>query len=127
VPSATADAAIPPELADEPFCYLITTGRRTGRPHEVEIWFALRGDRLYLLSGGLDRSDWVRNLRADPGVRVRLRDLVIEATARVVTDPTVEAAARRMLAAKYQGWREDAPMSRWARTALPVAIDPRRP
>ena len=28
-------------LADEDFCYLTTTGRVTGRPHEIEIWFSL--------------------------------------------------------------------------------------
>jgi hypothetical protein len=25
----------------EAFCYLTTTGRRTGRAHTIEIWFAL--------------------------------------------------------------------------------------
>jgi hypothetical protein len=33
--------ADPRDLADEEFCYLTTTGRVTGRPHEIEIWFAL--------------------------------------------------------------------------------------
>ena len=38
----------PHEHAGEQFCYLTTTGRVTGRPHEVEIWFAyppIRGAR----------------------------------------------------------------------------------
>jgi deazaflavin-dependent oxidoreductase (nitroreductase family) len=76
-----------------------------------------------MLSGGLDRSDWVRNLVAAPAVRVRVRDIEWQATARVVTGPEEDATARRLLAAKYQGWREGAPLSRWAGTALPVAID----
>jgi hypothetical protein len=29
-------------LGDEPFCYLTTTGRRTGRRRPIEIWFAVR-------------------------------------------------------------------------------------
>ena len=37
--------------------------------------------------------------------------------------PAVLARARRLLAAKYQGWKEGKPMSGWATTALPVAID----
>jgi len=34
-----------------------------------------------------------------------------------------EMLARRLLAAKYQGWREGRLLSAWARTSLPVAID----
>lgn len=29
-------------LGDEDMCYLTTTGRRTGTPHEIEIWFGIR-------------------------------------------------------------------------------------
>jgi hypothetical protein len=32
--------------------------------------------------------------------------------------------ARRLLAAKYQGWREGRSLSGWARTAVPIAIEP---
>jgi deazaflavin-dependent oxidoreductase (nitroreductase family) len=116
-----ADAAL---LHDESFCYLTTTGRRSGRPHEIEIWFAVRDGTVYLLSGGGDRSDWVRNLRADPGVSLRIGDRTWKARALLVEDPDEDAVARRLLAAKYQGWHESAPLSRWARTAVPVAIEP---
>lgn len=93
----------------------------------IEIWFGMPvdGSALYLLSGGGDGSDWVRNLRADPSVTVRLgrRDgEELGATARVIEATEEEDLARRLLAAKYQGWREGEAMSRWARTALPVAL-----
>jgi deazaflavin-dependent oxidoreductase (nitroreductase family) len=107
-----------------PFCYVTTTGRRTGRPHTIEIWFGERDGSFYLLSGGGDRSDWVRNIRAEPNVSVRAGDRVWPGVARLVGDPDEEAAARRLLASKYQDWREGRPLSRWASTALVVAIDP---
>jgi hypothetical protein len=44
--------------ADENFCYLVTTGRVTARPHEIEIWFAADGDTLYLLAGAGTLSGW---------------------------------------------------------------------
>lgn len=110
--------------ADLSFCYVTTTGRRTGRPHTIEIWFGAREGRLYLLSGGRTRSDWVRNLRREPRVRVRLGHREFDAVARVVADPGEDALARRLLAAKYQSWQEGQQMSRWARTALPVAVEP---
>ena len=110
-------------LAGEDYCYLTTTGRLTGRPHEIEIWFGVRGRSLYLLSGGGDRSDWVRNIAKQPQVRVRIRNSNFSATARQITDLEEETAAREMLASKYQGWRPGRKPSEWARTALPIAID----
>ncbi len=59
------------DRGEPPFCYLTTAGRVSGRPHTIEIWFALQGRTLFLLSGGGDRSDWVRNLRRDPAARPR--------------------------------------------------------
>jgi len=60
--------------ASEPFLYLTTVGRRTGRAHRIEIWFAARDGRLYLLAGDRERADWVRNLQANARVTVELRD-----------------------------------------------------
>jgi deazaflavin-dependent oxidoreductase (nitroreductase family) len=121
--SATAHAHLPDDAAGLSFCYVTTTGRRTGRPHTIEIWFGLAGRTVYALSGGGDRSDWVRNLDADPRVSVRLGEVTLAGRGRVVDDPTDEQLARRLLASKYQGWSEGKDMSRWARTALPVAFD----
>jgi deazaflavin-dependent oxidoreductase (nitroreductase family) len=106
-----------------PFCYVTTIGRRTGRPHTIEIWFGERDGTLYLMSGGGDRSDWVRNMRKEPKVSVRIGGEERPGVARFVDDPDEDAAARRLLAAKYQSWREGRPLSRWASTALVVAID----
>jgi deazaflavin-dependent oxidoreductase (nitroreductase family) len=107
----------------EDFCYLTTTGRVTGKPHQIEIWFGLRDRSFYLLSGGGDRSDWVRNLLKDPSVTVRVGKHIFSATARVITDEKEEKEARYMLAEKYNEWDEGKTLSEWARTALPVAID----
>lgn len=110
-------------LVDEDYCYLTTTGRVSGRPREIEIWFGIQNNTLYLLSGGGDRSDWVKNLRANPAATVRIAKHTFTGLARIVSDKQEDTLARRMLAAKYQGWREGHPLSDWARTALPVAID----
>ena len=112
------------DVGDEDFAYLTTRGRRTGRPHTIEIWFAASGGRVYMLSGGGDHSDWVRNLKAEPTVGLRIGSRTWMATARPVADPEEDAEARRLLAVKYQGWTPGRPMSGWARTALSVAVDP---
>jgi len=110
-------------LTDEEYCYLTTIGRITGKPHEIEIWFGLKVNTLYLLSGGMDRSDWVKNLLKNPSVTVRVGKHTFNATARIVTDEEEETTARYMLAEKYQEWEDGKTLSEWARTALPVAID----
>jgi deazaflavin-dependent oxidoreductase (nitroreductase family) len=108
---------------DVAFCYLTTVGRRTGRPHTIEIWFAAVGRTLYLLAGGRDRADWVRNLRAAPAVEVRIAAQQYQAVARVLEAGTEEdRLARRLLLAKYQSpGAHD--LERWGETALAVAVD----
>ena len=105
-------------------CHLQTIGRTSGRPRTIEIWFATDGTRIYLLAGGRERAHWVRNLRADPRVRVRIGGRTIDARARVISGEPGETEARRMLAAKYQGWTEGAPLSAWAAGSLPVEVVP---
>lgn len=111
-------------LGEEDFAYLTTIGRRTGREHRIEIWFGLSGGVVYLLSGGRDRSHRVLNLRANPWVRIEIGGVERPARAREVTDAGEDGRARRLLAAKYQGWREGAELSTWARTAVVVAVEP---
>lgn len=112
----------PIRWASEPFLYLTTIGRRTGRPHRIEIWFAAHGRRLYLLAGGRERADWVRNLQVNPRVTVELRDEVHVGTARVLEAGTADdQLARELLLAKYGG--TDGSLDEWGCTSLPVVVE----
>ena len=113
--------------AADSVCHLQTIGRSSGHPRTIEIWFATDSERVYLLAGGRERAHWVRNLIADPHVRVRIGGRTLDATARVIEGEEREPIARRLLAAKYQGWSEGRPLSRWAANSLPVEITPERP
>ena len=110
-------------LAAESFCYLTTRGRVTDRPHEIEIWFSLVPETrtLYMLAGGGDRADWVRNLRREPAVTVRVSGERLKGKARVVEDGEEDELARRLLVEKYE--RSPGGLSGWRRRALPVAVD----
>jgi deazaflavin-dependent oxidoreductase (nitroreductase family) len=115
---------VPPDLgalAGEDFCYLTTTGRVTGRPHEIEIWFAIEGRTLYMLSDGRDGSDWVKNLQRTPEVAVRIANERIEGQARVVEDAGEDELARQLLVEKYES--NPGSLANWRRTALPVAVE----
>lgn len=119
----TDNPLLPPPLAGEDYCYLITTGRVTGKPHEIEIWFGLIGSTLYLLSGGMDKSDWVKNLLKNPSVIVRIGKRTFKAVSRLVKEEEEETTARNLLADKYNERRANGSLSKWARTALVVGID----
>jgi deazaflavin-dependent oxidoreductase (nitroreductase family) len=109
-------------LAAQTFCYVTTTGRRTGIPRRIEIWFAMDDGTIYLLSGGGDRSDWVRNMIHTPDVTVRIGDQTFGGRARIVSDPSEDRTARNLLFAKYDPtYAGD--LTSWRDTALPVAID----
>ncbi len=119
-----------PDLA-APFAYLETTGRTTGKPHEIEIWFAGEtgddGDagRLYLMAGGRDRADWVKNVRRTPHVRIRIAGRWYGGTARVIEGEAGEVRARSLVCAKYMRYdpaRDSELPSGWCSEALPVAI-----
>jgi deazaflavin-dependent oxidoreductase (nitroreductase family) len=117
--------ALGSELTRPAVCELETIGRRSGQPRRIEIWFAADPelDRIYLLAGGRDRAHWVRNIRRDGRVRVRIGARWFDGLAAEVTSDPDDGLARRLLAAKYQGWVSGAPLSAWARESLPVAID----
>jgi deazaflavin-dependent oxidoreductase (nitroreductase family) len=111
------------KLAAEEYCYLTTTGRVSGRLHEIEIWFGAKDSSIYLLSGGGDRSDWVRNLLKNPAVKVHIAKHHFNGIARLVKEEQEELSARYMLAEKYQEWEDGRTLSEWARTALVVGIE----
>jgi deazaflavin-dependent oxidoreductase (nitroreductase family) len=110
-------------LAALDICHLETIGRVSGQPRLVELWFAAAGDHVYFLSGGRDGSDWVRNLAAEPAVRLRLGDRWFRGRAVWIEDASDEGAAREALDAKYHAWREGWPLTGWARRSLPVRLD----
>ncbi len=111
-------------LAREEFCYLTTIGRVTGKPHEIEIWFALDGTTLYMLAGGRHTADWVKNIERSPAVKVRIADQAFDGHGRVVDEASDEAIrARTLVGSKYGEWQPGQPKRGWTWEALPVAVD----
>ncbi|MGH2561309.1 MAG: nitroreductase/quinone reductase family protein, partial [Thermomicrobiales bacterium] len=80
------------------------------------------GGTLYILSGGRDRSDWVKNVKREPGVSIRIDGQTFAGTAEIVEGTEEDLIARQTVVAKYYGWREGPLPNAWARESLPVAI-----
>jgi deazaflavin-dependent oxidoreductase (nitroreductase family) len=60
-------------------------GRKTGKPHEVTIWFVLDGDRLYIGTANVNRQ-WVRNVQKTPKIKLAMGGETFEGNARFLTD-----------------------------------------
>jgi deazaflavin-dependent oxidoreductase (nitroreductase family) len=90
------------------FLYLTTTGRRTGSAREIEIWFTERGGHFYIIAEHGERANWVRNIRANPRVHVRVGDRRLKGTARLVADerePELARVVKALSDVKY-GWSD---------------------
>ena len=111
-----------PAEAAAPVCVLETIGRTSGEARRLEIWFATDGSTVFVLAGGRERAHWVRNLRANPAARVRIRGRWIEGTSRELAGTADDATARRLIAEKYR-LAEDGGYDEWLRTSLAVGID----
>ena len=109
-------------LADTEYCYLTTTGRRSGEPHRMEIWFVAHDDGAFLLSD-TGRSDWYRNLEARPEVSLEIGGERRDTMARPVSaDDAANAVVRAAMVAKYQpGYEED--LAEWSVRAFLVRIE----
>jgi hypothetical protein len=100
--------------------YIRTTGRHTGAPRPVHLWFAYEDGHVFLLSlvhedGG--HTHWYRNLRKDPECLLDLADRRYRAVAvSMDPDPELEARIRSMFREKYgerpyRRWFGDEPMT----------------
>lgn len=68
-----ARAALARGLAPATYALLETTGRRSGLPRQIPVANGLQGNVFWLIAGLGEEAQYVRNLRADPRVRVKAR------------------------------------------------------
>ena len=91
-------------MTEPPYLYLTTTGRKSGHPHEIEIWFVAHDGGYYLVSEKREQADWVQNIVHNPAVTFRVGEQSFTGNGRIVTaatDPELVAAVSRLMAAKY--------------------------
>jgi len=88
------------------FLYLITKGRRSGAPREIEIWFTQHDGRYYVIAEHGRRAQWVRNIMAHPEVSFRVGDKAFAGRSRVIDperDPHLHRTVQKLSETKY-GW-----------------------
>jgi deazaflavin-dependent oxidoreductase (nitroreductase family) len=66
---------------------ITVTGRSSGRSLSYPVWFALDGDTLYLIPVRGSDTEWYKNLRKTPTLRLTARGKTFTTSARILTDP----------------------------------------
>lgn len=85
---------------------ITTTGRRTGQPRRIEIWF-LHVDGSIYLTGTPGRRDWLANLRADPVFTFHLKESVAVDLPAHATEVTSSEERRTVFADAAAKWYLD--------------------
>ena len=75
-------------------------GRKSGRPYEVTIWFAVEGARVYLGTANVSRQ-WVRNVQKTPRVRLSIGGETFGGEARFLSDRAEHERAQVAIRRKY--------------------------
>ena len=71
-------------LEDTPVASLSTTGRKTGRTRNVELWFAYEDGKLYFLAH--EASQWWKNISHTSRVEVEVAEVIFEGTGKTVPE-----------------------------------------
>ena len=79
-------------------------GRKTGKLHEVTIWFVLNDDRLYIGTANVKRQ-WVRNVQKTPKIKLSVCGETFEGNARFLTDRAEHERAIGAIRRKYWMFR----------------------
>ncbi len=89
-----------------PFQTLLeTTGRKSGEPRRTPVGGRRVGDEFWFVSEFGEKSQYVRNIKADPKVRVRLKGRWHRGTAQLLPDDNTRARLRSLPQVNSMGVR----------------------
>ena len=103
---------------------ITTTGRRTGLPRRIEIWFHYQDGRIYITSSPGPRG-WYANMTANPNFTWHFKQSLIRDVPAVAT-PIADEGERRGLFARMMELEErmaHVEVDDWAKRSALVEVD----
>jgi len=88
--------AVRHDLAPGSYALLETTGRRSGVQRRTPVGHVVEGGTVWIVAEHGARAGYVHNIRANPRVRIKLREGWRDGTAHVLDDDDPRARLRRM-------------------------------
>ncbi|HEX8645646.1 MAG TPA: nitroreductase/quinone reductase family protein [Thermoleophilaceae bacterium] len=83
-------------IAPRSVALLETTGRKSGQPRRTPVGNGLRGDHFWIVTEHGRRAAYVRNIQADPRVRVKIGRRWYSGTAHVLPDDDPRARMKML-------------------------------
>ena len=90
------------------FLHLNTTGWKSGKQHQIEIWFVEYDGKYFILLERRRHAHWVQNIIHNPRVSFTVNHTTFTGTARMVDqdkEPELTARVSKLMSIKY-GWNE---------------------
>lgn len=87
-------------LAGKQTLILTHYGRKSGKPHQVKIWFVVSGDAVFIGTANANRQ-WVRNVQKNRRITLTIDGEQFDAEARFLVDPAERANALAAIGKKY--------------------------
>jgi uncharacterized pyridoxamine 5'-phosphate oxidase family protein len=84
---------------------LNTTGWKSSKKHEIEIWFVEYNKKYYIVSERRERAHWVQNIKQNPTVEFKVSNKMSEGIARIVEpmrEPELVARISMLMDSKYK-------------------------
>ena len=80
---------------------ITVTGRKSGRPISIPVWFVLEEDKLYLLPVQGSDTQWYKNALKNPSIRIDAGGEKAELKVTPITDPKQVASVAEKFRSKY--------------------------
>ncbi|HKN01270.1 MAG TPA: nitroreductase family deazaflavin-dependent oxidoreductase [Candidatus Binataceae bacterium] len=87
-------------VADRSTLRLTHSGRKSGKPYQVTIWFIVDGEKILLTTANIDRN-WVRNVRKTAHVEFAIGTENFAGTARFLESESDRGRVLAMVKRKY--------------------------
>lgn len=113
------------EVASEKLIHLTTKGRKTGKSHTVELWFAADGGKVYLSHEGKE-TDWMKNIKKSDMVTFEIGGKNFHGKARYLENSTSEAEKGKLaLYEKYYSKATKEVIEDWFSLSKLLVIEPK--
>ena len=80
---------------------ITVTGRTSGRSFSYPVWFVLEGDKLSLLPARGSETDWYKNVRKRPSIRLAAKGKTFKTFATPITDEAKVSEVVKKFRDKY--------------------------
>jgi deazaflavin-dependent oxidoreductase (nitroreductase family) len=77
---------------------ITVTGRKTGQPISLPVWFVQEGETLYLLPAKGAATEWYKNLLKTPTIRLAVKGMTLTTSA----TPSIDEASVREVVEKFR-------------------------